>query len=37
MRDRTGNYAAGFGLLVGLAVLGALAVSFLPRPKPASA
>jgi len=33
LRDRTGSYAAGFGVLVGLAALGALAVSFLPRPK----
>jgi hypothetical protein len=37
LRDRNGNYGAGFALLVGLAVLGALAVSFLPRPKPAAA
>jgi len=33
LRDRTGNYGAGFVLLVSLAVLGALAVSFLPRPE----
>ena len=32
-----GSYASGFVLLVGLAVLGAVAVSFLPRPEPAAA
>ena len=37
LRDRSGSYGAGFVLLVGLAVVGALAVSFLPRPKPAGA
>jgi MFS family permease len=37
LRDRTGSYAAGFGMLVGLAALGALAVGFLPRPGRASA
>jgi sugar phosphate permease len=37
LRDRTGGYGAGFVLLVSLAVLGALAVSFLPRPKPVAA
>jgi len=31
LRDRTGSYGAGFGMLVGLAALGALAVGFLPR------
>ena len=31
LRDRTGTYAAGFGLLAGLAVLGAVAVAFLPK------
>ena len=31
LRDRTGTYAAGFGLLAGLAVLGAVAVAFLPE------
>ena len=36
LRDRTGSYAPGFALLVALAVLGALAVSFLPRPQPAA-
>jgi len=35
LRDRTGTYAAGFGLLAGLAVLGAVAVACLPRPRPA--
>jgi sugar phosphate permease len=34
LRDRTGSYAAGFGVLVGLAALGALAVGFLPLRKP---
>jgi MFS family permease len=37
LRDRSGSYGAGFVLLVSLAVLGALAVSFLPRPKAAAA
>jgi hypothetical protein len=31
LRDTSGSYAPGFGLLVGLAALGALAVAFLPR------
>jgi len=31
IRDRTGSYAGGFSLLVGLAALGALAIAFLPR------
>ena len=31
LRDRTGSYAAGFLLLVGLAAVGAAAVAFLPR------
>jgi MFS family permease len=35
LRDRTGSYAAGFGVLVGLAALGALAVAGLPRDPPA--
>jgi MFS family permease len=30
IRDRFGSYAGGFGLLVGLAALGALAVALLP-------
>jgi MFS family permease len=33
IRDRTGSYAPGFAVLVGLAVLGAIAVSLLPRKK----
>ena len=37
LRDRSGSYGSGFVLLVGLALLGAVAVSFLPRPKPAAA
>ena len=32
LRDATGSYALGFGLLAALAALGALAVSLLPRP-----
>ena len=32
LRDATGSYTRGFGLLAALALLGALAVSFLPRP-----
>ena len=32
LRDATGSYALGFGLLAALAGLGALAVSLLPRP-----
>jgi MFS family permease len=35
IRDRAGSYTPGFGMLVGLAVLGATAVSLLPRPRPA--
>jgi sugar phosphate permease len=31
IRDRTATYSGGFMLLIGLAVMGALAVSFLPR------
>ena len=31
LRDRTGTYGAGFGLLAGLAVLGAMAVALLPK------
>jgi sugar phosphate permease len=31
LRDSSGSYGPGFALLVGLAALGALAVSFLPR------
>jgi sugar phosphate permease len=31
LRDRSGSYGPGFALLVGLAVLGAAAVSLLPR------
>jgi hypothetical protein len=30
-RDATGSYAGGFAILVGLAVVGALAVSFLRK------
>ena len=33
LRDRSGSYGPGFALLVGLAVLGAVAVSLLPAPK----
>jgi MFS family permease len=36
LRDRTGSYGPGFGLLVGLAALGALAVACLPKPAPTS-
>jgi len=32
VRDRTGSYAGGFGVLIGLAAFGALAVAALPRP-----
>jgi MFS family permease len=35
IRDRTGSYAPGFAVLVGLAVLGAIAVSLLPKKKAA--
>jgi nitrate/nitrite transporter NarK len=31
IRDGTGSYAAGFGLLVALAAIGAVAVALLPR------
>ena len=31
IRDRAGSYGAGFALLVGLAAIGAVAVSLLPR------
>ncbi len=31
LRDRTGSYAAGFHVLTGLALLGAVAVALLPR------
>jgi sugar phosphate permease len=31
MRDQSGSYGIGFGLLAALAVVGAVAVSFLPR------
>jgi sugar phosphate permease len=31
LRDSSGTYAPGFGLLVGLAAVGALAVAFLPK------
>lgn len=31
MRDATGSYAAGFLALIGMAILGAIAVAFLPR------
>lgn len=38
LRDQNPNYAKGFALMIGLALLGALAVSFLPRkPKHADA
>jgi len=37
VRDRTGSYADGFGLLVGLAGLGALAIALLPRRAPETA
>jgi MFS family permease len=37
LRDHSGSYTAGFGVLVGLAALGALAVSLLPRPKAGAA
>ena len=33
LRDRSGSYGPGFALLVSLAVLGAAAVSLLPRPR----
>jgi len=31
LRDQTGSYAAGFGLLVALAALGAVAIALLPK------
>jgi MFS family permease len=34
LRDRYGSYGPGFAVLVGLAVLGAVAVSMLPRGRP---
>jgi sugar phosphate permease len=34
LRDRSGSYGPGFALLVALAVLGAVAVSLLPRRQP---
>jgi len=37
LRDRSGSYGPGFALLVGLAVVGALAVSLLPRRGPFAA
>ena len=37
LRDRTGNYTTGFTLLLALALIGAIAVSFLPTsPQPGS-
>ncbi|MEW6128008.1 MAG: MFS transporter [Acidobacteriota bacterium] len=33
LRDRTGNYRTGFLVLIGIALLGALAIAFLPRKK----
>jgi hypothetical protein len=36
LRDGTGSYGPGFTLLVSLAVLGAVAVSLLPRSGPAT-
>jgi MFS family permease len=35
LRDQTGSYGAGFRVLVGLAAVGAAAVSLLPRPRSA--
>jgi len=32
LRDRTGSYTAGFGVVVALAAAGAVAVALLPRP-----
>jgi sugar phosphate permease len=37
LRDATGSYATGFGLLVALACLGAVAVALLPRSGPRTA
>ena len=31
LRDTTGSYAAGFAVLIGMALLGAVAVGLLPR------
>jgi sugar phosphate permease len=33
IRDASGSYAGGFGVLIGLAAIGALAVAFLPSPE----
>jgi OFA family oxalate/formate antiporter-like MFS transporter len=32
IRDASGSYVGGFGLLIGLAAIGALAVALLPSP-----
>ena len=37
LRDRTDSYTIGFCVLIGLAVIGAIAISFLPRKRPAAA
>jgi MFS family permease len=34
LRDRTGNYRLGFSVVIGIALLGALAVALLPRKRP---
>jgi MFS family permease len=34
LRDRTGNYRMGFSVVIGIALLGALAVALLPRKRP---
>jgi hypothetical protein len=31
MRDASGSYSSAFSLLIGFALLGALAIAFLPR------
>jgi cyanate permease len=31
LRDQTGSYTAGFAVLVGMALIGAIAVALLPR------
>jgi len=36
LRDQGGNYVNGFAALIGLAVIGAIAVAMLPRKSPAS-
>jgi cyanate permease len=36
LRDTTGSYLVGFSVLVGLALLGAIAVSMLPKRSPVS-